>query len=167
MIYVIAAVAENDVIGYNGNLPWHISRDMQWFKMHTYGGCVIMGRKTWESIGKRPLPGRTNIVMTRTMFLPCDKGVFIKDGVYFCHSIDTAFDLCQAFDRIYIIGGSEIYNAAFLSGQVRGIILTRIHNTMDGDRYLVLPDKKHLVYQSKTFNAKELSYTFEIYKLKG
>ena len=158
MIYVIAAVAQDDVIGYNGNLPWHISRDMRWFKMHTYGGAVIMGRKTWESIGRIPLPGRINIVLTRSP-------ARVENGVYFCNSIQTAIEICAA-DRIYIIGGSEIYNTAFLSGRVSGIILTRIHNQIKGDRHIVLPVKKRLVYSSTTFKSKNLQYTFEIYSLK-
>ena len=163
MIYVIATVADNDVIGVKGKLPWGIST--HWFQMHTYGGAVIMGRKTWESIGEKPLPGRFNVVLTRQ---PHHNGVHFKNAVHYCTSFHKAFDICYLIGRIYVIGGSEIYNAAFLSGRVSGVILTRIHNATKGDRFIVLPNKKRLVYHSKTYHPKciGLSYTFQIFSLK-
>ena len=64
-VYLIAAVSENNVIGMNGNLPWRLPLDLQWFKMNTSGGAIIMGRKTWESLPKKPLPSRLNIIISR------------------------------------------------------------------------------------------------------
>ena len=68
MLYLIAAVSEDNVIGVEGRLPWRLKRELKWFKMNTHNGAVIMGRKTWDSLPKKPLPHRLNIVITRGPF---------------------------------------------------------------------------------------------------
>jgi dihydrofolate reductase len=155
MIYVVAAVSENGVIGRNGKLPWHISNDFKWFKSMTYGGVVIMGRKTWDSIG-RPLPGRLNIVLSRKFT--------VGHGVITCKTISQALYYAEG-QHVYIIGGSEIFNAAFLQCRVDGIILTRVLKRIEGDRYLVLPLKKQLCWKSNIYGSDHLPYRFELYKL--
>jgi dihydrofolate reductase len=107
-ISIIVAIAQNGVIGAKGGLPWKLSSDLQRFKRDTMGKPIIMGRKTFESIG-RPLPGRPNIVVTR------DK-TFKAEGVAVVHSLENAFTLadvevrCANVDEICLIGGGQLYN---------------------------------------------------------
>src|SRR5262245_19310100 len=109
-VAIFVAVAENGVIGRDNGLPWRLSSDLRRFKAATMGKPVVMGRKTWESIGK-PLPGRANIVVTR------DRS-FQPDGVETTASFDAALALARArahemaADQICIIGGGEIYRQA-------------------------------------------------------
>ena len=123
MISLIVAVSENGVIGRDGELPWRLSDDLKRFKAVTLGKPVVMGRKTWESIG-RPLPGRQNIVVSRRPGLELD-GADVVD------SAAAAIDAAAGVDEIMIIGGSEIY-AMFLPHAER-IYLTRVHAEVQGD----------------------------------
>lgn len=100
-IAMIAAVGNNLELGSHGDLVWHISADLRNFKRLTTGHPVIMGRKTWESLPKRPLPGRRNIVMTRR---PGD-----IEGAETAASAEEAISLCEGSDTTFIIGGEEIY----------------------------------------------------------
>lgn len=126
---LIVARAENGVIGADGKLPWHISADLKHFKALTVGKPVIMGRKTYESIGK-PLPRRTNIVVTRN-------ANWRADGVQVATDFPTALALAYedahrtGVDEVMVIGGAEIYAAALL--QAKRIYLTEIHRAYDGD----------------------------------
>lgn len=124
MIAIIAAVSENHIIGKEGRLPWHLPKDLARFKQLTYGHPVIMGRKTFESIGK-PLPGRLNIVVTK------NKHYFCR-GCLTAHSIEEAIDIAQKTDdTIFIIGGGDIYRQALpLSDK---IFITRIAQHIQGD----------------------------------
>ncbi len=130
-ISLVAAVAENGVIGAGGALAWRISDDMKWFKKVTKGKPVIMGRKTFASIGE-PLSGRDNIVITRSHD-------FAAPGVLVAHSIDEAVSIakdCAALhgaDEICVIGGGEIY-AALLPRAAR-LYLTRVKVRVAGDVY--------------------------------
>lgn len=102
MISLIAAISRNHQIGANNQLPWDIKEDLQHFKRITNGSTIIMGRKTFESIGK-PLPNRKNIVLTRDM-------TFNADGVTVLHSIDDILSVYSKSDsEVFIIGGGEIY----------------------------------------------------------
>lgn len=121
-ISLVVARARNGVIGDHGRIPWHISEDMRRFKALTMGKPVVMGRKTWESLPKKPLPGRTNIVITRDR-------AFAADGAVAVHSVDAALARAAAGNpsEIMIAGGAEIYAAALPRA-------TRIHLTeVDGD----------------------------------
>ncbi len=124
-IALIAAVAENGVIGREGGLPWRIPEDLKFFKATTLGKPVIMGRKTYDSIGK-PLPGRLNIVLTRD-------AAWQADGVRAAHDLDTALRIAQetGADEAMIIGGADIYEMAL--PHAHRIYLTRIHREFDGD----------------------------------
>lgn len=124
-ISLIAAVAENGVIGREGGLPWRIAEDLQFFKATTLGKPVIMGRKTYDSIGK-PLPGRLNIVMTRDTS-------WRAPGVTVAHDLDAALQIAitSGADEAMIIGGAVIYEAAL--PRANRIYLTQVHRTFDGD----------------------------------
>ncbi len=101
IISMIAAMAENRIIGKDNQMPWHLPADFQWFKRCTMGKPIVMGRKTYESIG-RPLPGRKNIVLTRDSSL-------VIDGVTCVSSIDEAVSIAGDIDELMIIGGGAVY----------------------------------------------------------
>lgn len=130
-ISLIVAVAENDVIGNSGQLPWRLPSDLKRFRKLTLGKPVIMGRKTYESIGK-PLDGRENIVVTKVSKL-AHQGVWTVPDIE--EAIGMAGNLCQELgaDEIMVIGGEQIYKAALpLASR---IYLTRVHATPDGDAF--------------------------------
>ena len=130
MIYHVVAVSKNGVIGKNGKLPWRFPADLKFFKDLTTGHTVIMGRKTFDSIGK-PLPNRENIVISRHP----RPGTA---GVKFAESVDQALGLAQK-GKVFIIGGASIYRETV--HWVDGIYLTRIHKDYEGDTfYSGVPD---------------------------
>ena len=124
-VYLVAAVAQNGVIGANGKLPWRLPEDLQHFKRLTLGHSVIMGRKTWESIG-RPLPNRHNIVVSR-------RPGFQAAGASVASSLEDALALCAGVDPVFVIGGNELYRAAL--PYAAGLVLTRLHRPYEGDAY--------------------------------
>ena len=129
---LICAMAENRVIGRNNSLPWHLSEDLKYFKRVTMGNCIIMGRKTWESIG-RVLPGRTNIVLTTDPEYQADGGRVV-------HSLEEALALADSISVIdgseeaFIIGGAGLYQTAMPKAQ--RLHLTRVHADVEGDTSL-------------------------------
>jgi len=126
MITLVLAMADNGVIGDKGAIPWRIPADMRRFKALTMGKPIVMGRKTWDSFPKKPLPGRTNIVVTR------DKS-FAAPGAVVVHAFDEALARAAAekADEIAIIGGAEIYRAALpRAGRIE---LTEVHGDIQGD----------------------------------
>jgi len=130
MLSLIVAVAENGVIGRDNALPWHISEDLRYFKQITSGKTVIMGRKTFQSIG-RPLPNRTNIVVTR------DRGLK-AEGVIIVHSLEDA--LAGADDgEAVVIGGSSLFEDALRRAD--RFYLTEIHRAYQGDVHFPAWDK--------------------------
>jgi dihydrofolate reductase len=129
LIAIYAAVAENGVIGRDGGLPWRLSSDLKRFKANTMGKPIVMGRKTWESFPKRPLPGRLNIVISR-------------DPVYRAEGAETATSLHDALalasgrstggaDEVCIVGGGEIYRQAIAVADC--LKLTHVQGHFDGD----------------------------------
>ncbi len=128
-IALVVAIAENGVIGHAGALPWRISDDLKWFKKVTMGKPVIMGRKTYESIGK-PLPGRKNIIITRM-------NAFQAEGMHVAGSITEAVASGRQFARaagegeVCIIGGGEIYAQAI--GMTDRLYVTRVNAKVEGD----------------------------------
>lgn len=132
VVSLIVARAENGVIGVNGALPWHISEDLKFFKAQTVGKPIIMGRKTYESIGK-PLPRRTNIVVTR------DKA-WTAEGVVVAHDVPIALALGYedalrtGVEEMMVIGGAEIYAQAL--PHAHRIYLTEVHRAYEGDTKL-------------------------------
>ena len=122
-IYLVAAVAKNGVIGANGKLPWHLPEDLKHFKNLTLGHPIIMGRRTWESLGK-PLPGRENIVISR-------KAGFEAPGASVAASVEAAVALCTGEPVAFVIGGAAIYAAAMALAD--GLVLTEIQREFEGD----------------------------------
>lgn len=126
----IVAVAGNGVIGRDGQLPWRQSSDLKLFRRLTMGKPILMGRKTWGTLAKRPLDGRDNIVVTR------DRG-FMADGAMVAHTLEGGLDLARAAarsrgaDEVMVIGGAEIYRA--LLPVVDRIYLTEIDAEPEGD----------------------------------
>ena len=125
LISIIAAVAENRAIGIHNRLPWHLPADLKYFRNKTLGHHVIMGRKNYQSIGK-PLPQRTNIVITR------DPG-FDAPGCVVVNSIDAALAAADGDPEVFIIGGAGIY-AQSLPFADR-LYLTLVHHSFEGDTY--------------------------------
>lgn len=126
MISIVVAVAENNVIGKENQLIWHLPADLRHFKQLTMGHPIVMGRKTYESIGK-PLPGRTSIIITR------QKG-YTAQGCIVVNSIAEALEKAKALDeQVYIIGGAEIYRQALPFTDT--IYLTKVHHTFEGDTF--------------------------------
>ena len=120
---IIAAMSANRVIGNNNNLPWRLPADLKRFKSLTMGHHLIMGRKTFESIGK-PLPGRTTVVIThQTGFAP--------EGVLVAHSIDQALDVVTGDDEVFVAGGAQIYQQ--MLPRADRLYLTSIHEEFEGD----------------------------------
>jgi dihydrofolate reductase len=126
---LIAAVAENGIVGRGNKLPWHLPEDLKYFKRITLGKPVVMGRKTWDSIG-RPLPGRTNIVISRQPNLELEGASVVAD-------LPAALRLAESVGRtdgseeLMVIGGSEIYALALPIAQ--RLYLTEVHAEVAGD----------------------------------
>lgn len=124
-ISLIVASSANHVIGVRGELPWHLPNDFKYFKETTLGKPIVMGRRTWDSIG-RALPGRLNIVMTR-------QADFAADGAICARSPEQAMEHAGEADELMIIGGGEIYSR-FMPLATR-IYLTRVNTELDGDTF--------------------------------
>lgn len=129
-IALIVARAENGVIGANGGLPWHLPGDLKHFKELTLGKPCIMGRKTWESLPKKPLPGRSNIVITRN-------AAYQAEGALVAASLEAALALAAEENpsEIMIIGGADIFAAALPLAST--VYLTEVHDAPEGD--VVMP----------------------------
>lgn len=142
LISAIVAMTENNVIGINNQLPWHLPADLAHFKSITSGHAILMGRKTHESIG-RPLPGRLNIIMSRN-------SDYEAAGCSTANSLDAACTLAgkQGYEKLFVIGGAEIYRQ--LLPEVKTLFLTIVHANVEGDT--VFPD----------FNEKEWRETERI-----
>ncbi len=127
-ISIIAILAANNVIGRDNQLPWYLPADLKRFKALTTGHHLIMGRKTFESLGK-PLPGRTNVVVTRS-------GDFCAPGIVVVPSLDAALDVARGDDEPFIAGGAQIYEQTI--HRADRMYITRIHADFEGDA--VFPD---------------------------
>ena len=134
-ISLVVAVADTGVIGARGAIPWRLPEDMRRFKAITMGKPVVMGRKTWDSLPRKPLPGRTNIVITRDRALHAPGAIVV-------HSLDEALAraACERPDEIMIVGGAEIYLAALPRADT--VHLTQVHGDFEGDARLPPFDPK-------------------------
>ncbi|MBU1213354.1 MAG: dihydrofolate reductase [Alphaproteobacteria bacterium] len=126
----VVAVAENGVIGRNGDLPWRLSSDLKMFRRLTMGKPIIMGRQTWDSLPKRPLDGRENIVVTRNELFEAEGAHVVLDPV---NALRLARDYAQksGVGEIAVIGGAAIYEA--LLPQAHRMYWTAVHGSPDGD----------------------------------
>ncbi|MBI4930408.1 MAG: dihydrofolate reductase [Bacteroidetes bacterium] len=157
IISLIVAVAENNVIGKNNSLPWHLPADMKYFRDTTLGHCVIMGRKNYDSIPLkyRPLDGRTNIVVTF-------QNDFIADGCIVVNSLEDA--LKQAMNKneteVFIIGGADIYRQTINIADK--IYYTKIHHAFDGDAFFpkVNSDRWKLTMQTDRQSDEKNKFPF-------
>lgn len=127
IISLIAAMAENRVIGIENRLPWKLPADMKWFRENTLGKPIVMGRKTFESFGAKPLPQRTNIVITNDTH-------YRADGAVVVHSIEDALKAAGDTPEVMIIGGASFYTQ--MLPRADRIYLTIVHHTFDGDAWL-------------------------------
>lgn len=124
-ISLIAALSDDGVVGIENRLPWRLPADLRWFKRQTMGKPIVMGRKTFQSLG-RPLPGRTNIVVSRDP-------AFQADGCLVVHSLDQALAAAGGADEVMIIGGASLYTQAL--PRAERLYLTYVHGRFQGDAW--------------------------------
>lgn len=164
-IAMIAAVAENGVIGKDNDLVWSLPDDMKYFMNTTKDHFIVLGRKNYESLPPkfRPLPNRTNVVITR-------QPAFQLDNAFVVHSLDEALALCKKEnqEKIFIIGGGQIYEQAL--PQTDTLYITEIHQAFDGDTFFPDYDKnewKEVSRKSHTTDDRhKYSFDFVVYKRK-
>ncbi len=153
----IVAVSDNGVIGKEFGLPWRLPNDLKWFKEHTVGKIVVMGRKTYETIG-HPLPGRDNVVLSRTPTLSS------KDAMFFTH-LEEALAYSEHADEIFIIGGAQIYKEA--EALIDCWYITKVHAEVEGDIHWT-PDltRFRMVFNEHhpADEKHEFPYSFKIYE---
>lgn len=160
-ISAIVAISENNAIGKDNQLPWHLPEDLKFFKRTTMGKPVLMGRKTYDSLG-RPLPGRLNIVLSRG-------NVDLPEGVLLYHSLEEGIDKLKESDsdEVFIIGGGQIFEEAM--ELIDRLYITEVHTTIE-DANAFFPDVDHshwkLVWEEKhEADEKHLyAYTFRKYE---
>lgn len=157
MITLIAAAAENNALGKDNDLLWHLPEDFKRFKQITSGHYIIMGRKTFESFPK-PLPNRTHIIITR-------QEEYLVDGCLVVHSLEKALEIAPQNEEIFIIGGAQIYKQALPFADK--IDLTRVHIELDADAFFpeFNTSEWNLVFSEKHFKDEKHQYdfTFETY----
>ncbi|MDC0177647.1 dihydrofolate reductase [Polaribacter sp.] len=162
MITMIAAIAKNNALGKDNDLIWHLPSDLKRFKKTTSGHHILMGRNTFESIGK-PLPNRTTIIITRNKN-------YSKEGCLVAHSLEEAIQMAAKDAAIYIIGGAQIYKEAIDKKLVDTLDITQVHHEFEADVFFPIID---LDYWEETkrvdFEADEknkYNYSFITYKMK-
>jgi dihydrofolate reductase len=156
MVNLIVAVSKNGIIGGNNTLLWKLPEDLKRFKYLTFGSNVIMGRKTFESIGK-PLPGRNNIIITR------DKK-YKTPGCIIVNSLENAILKSDKNKKVFIIGGSQIYKEALSAGFVDKIYLTYIDKEFEGDAYFNFNDSIYIETERDDREISEFKYSFITYE---
>lgn len=161
IVSLIAAVSSNNVIGKNNQLPWHLPADMKFFKNTTWGMPLIMGRKTFESMDNKPLPGRINIILTKQKNFSADGAVIVND---WSDALFAARDTdCK---EVFVIGGGEIFKEVLKKAD--RIYLTRVHTIIDGDVFFPEIELKKWKLISKkdcaTDERHKFSYSFELYE---
>jgi len=150
MISLIVAHDKNRVIGYENKMPWHLPGDLQYFKEMTMGKPIIMGRKTFESIG-RPLPGRRNIVITRNR-------QYNSDGIETVSSLDEALMLTKNDEEVMIIGGEQIFRLAL--PLANRLYITQINAEFNGDTFFPSYEGWQLVHCQNEIKSND-GYTFQ------
>ncbi|MBO7286085.1 MAG: dihydrofolate reductase [Alistipes sp.] len=152
MVSIIVAVAQNGTIGDKNSLLWHIKEDMRFFRTTTSGHAVIMGRKTFESLGSKPLPKRTNIVITR-------QDVEFE-GALTAHSLQEAIRMAEGDEEVFIIGGAQIYAQALECAD--RLYLTLVEHDYEGDTSFPEIDYRYwqLVAEQRHERGEEYEYPF-------
>lgn len=152
-LIAIVGMASNRVIGKDGTLPWRLPEDLKFFKKTTLGHPILMGRKTFDSIGK-PLPGRRNIVLSRTMEP--------REGVEVIHKLSALENLCEADEEVFLIGGAQLFEE--LLPDCAGMYLTWIEHPYEGDTFF--PSFEHLFEAPEVVGSSE-GMEFRYYKRKS
>lgn len=155
---IIAALAQNRVIGVENRLPWRLPEDLAHFKAVTLGHPVIMGRKTFESLG-RPLPGRLNVVITRNPDYP-------GEGIRVAHSLHDALECCTEVDEVFVIGGAELYKLVLPLAD--RLYLTEVKVDAEGDAHFPAFDRHQFLELSRESHVGEkgdaLEFDFVVYQ---
>nr|WP_267339736.1 MULTISPECIES: type 3 dihydrofolate reductase [unclassified Gilliamella] len=158
MLSVIVAMAHHRVIGQNNQMPWHLPADLAWFKKNTLHKPVIMGRKTFESIG-RPLPNRHNIIVSRQAVSDLNA----NPNISWVQSIEAALSLVQAqhVEEAFVIGGGNIYQQVL--PLINRLYLTHIDADLQGDTYFpdYLPEQWQVIYQQDHQADEQNSYPYQ------
>lgn len=151
----IAAITENNVLGKDNRLLWHLPDDFKRFRQLTTGHHIVMGRKTLESMG-RPLPSRTNVIITR-------QKDYAPAGCVVVNTIDDALSACPPDEEVFIIGGGEIFRE--LMEKADKLEITRVHTTIEGDAFFPDVDPAQWKLEAAVYHPKddkhELDFTFE------
>ena len=160
ILSLLIAADEGNVIGKDNKLPWHLPNDLRYFRNLTWGMPILMGRKTFDSIGK-PLPGRKSIVITRN-------NEWKHEGVEIVHSVEQAISKAKdlGVKEIFVIGGAEIFRTAL--DQANRVYLTRIHHHFEGDAFFPeLPGDKWRLQMERSCAADEKNawaHTFQVWE---
>ena len=161
---IIVAVAENGCIGINNSMPWYLPADLKHFKRLTSGNIVIMGRKTYDSIGGKPLPNRQNIVISRN-------ADFSFDGIKTVTSIEQALDVANSMAEIsgieeaFIMGGAQIYEQTLPLAQ--RLYITEVKKTVTGDAFfpsIDLTQWQEIGREAHYYEPQDTHYTFVVYE---
>jgi dihydrofolate reductase len=151
MIVMIAAVAENNALGKNNKLVWHLPNDFKRFKELTTGHYIIMGRKTFESFPK-PLPNRTHVVISR-------QSNYQPEGCIVVNSIENAINVCPKNETIYIIGGGEIYSQALPYSDM--IEITKVHGQFEADAFFPEIKEEEWELTQVKYNTKDERHLYD------
>jgi dihydrofolate reductase len=154
-VNLIVARARNGVIGANGTIPWRVPGEMAYFKQVTLGHPIVMGRKTWESLPRRPLPGRRNLVVTRN-------ASYAADGAEVVASLDEALARCAGVDEVFVIGGAELFAQAL--PQAGRAFVTEIDIDVVGDTHFPALDPAQWRAVSRRRGDSEPAHDFVVYE---
>jgi dihydrofolate reductase len=155
-ITLVVAASDNNVIGKDNQLLWHLPKDMRFFKNTTWGLPIVMGRKTFESLGSKILPGRLNLILSNQKNIK-------TNGATLVHSLQDAVNLAakQDYKQLMVIGGGQIYELALPLAHT--IMLTRVHTTIEGDAFFPALNEDWVKKESTFYNSDEKhSYSFDI-----
>ena len=155
-ITLVVAASDNNVIGKDNQLLWHLPKDMRFFKNTTWGLPILMGRKTFESLGNKVLPGRLNLILSNQKNIK-------TNGATLVHSLQDAVNLAakQDYKQLMVIGGGQIYELALPLAHT--IMLTRVHTTIEGDAFFPALNEDWVKKESTFYNSDEKhSYSFDI-----
>lgn len=161
---LIAAIAENGCIGVDNKLPWYLPEDLKYFKAVTSGKAIIMGRTTFDSLG-RPLPNRSNIVITRNTHFQAPEGVRVVYSLSEAIEVAEAVAHIQGQDEVLVIGGAQIYGQAL--AQADRLYLTEVKKTVEGDAFFPEWDKsqwQEVGRQDHHYEPSALDYSFVVYE---
>jgi len=155
-ITLVVAASDNNVIGKDNQLLWHLPKDMRFFKNTTWGLPIVMGRKTFESLGSKVLPGRLNLILSNQKNIK-------TNGATLVHTLQDAVNIAaqQDYKQLMVIGGGQIYELALPLAHT--IMLTRVHTTIEGDAFFPTLNEDWVKKESTFYNSDEKhSYSFDI-----